>query len=211
MARISTYSFEEYVRLVEPFHGAVAPGVVVGGFMVDLAMSRMPEGTVFDAICETTACVPDAIQLLTRCTIGNGWLRVFNLGRFALSLYDKYEGQGIRVFIDPPKLEPWPEIKAWLFKLKPKFEQDEELLISQIERAGHSICGMQPVRIQAQYLKKKSRGSITTCPLCHEPYPAKDGVICLACQGKSPYTDFFPSHKNQDAQLFQITTAASVV
>jgi formylmethanofuran dehydrogenase subunit E len=211
MAQISTYSFEEYLRLVESFHGATAPGVVIGGFMVDLAMSRIPAGTVFDAICETTACLPDAIQLLTRCTVGNGWLKVFNLGRFALSLYDKYEGKGIRVFIDPPRLEPWPEIKAWFFKLKPKSEQDEELLVSQIERAGHSICGLQPVRIKTQYLNKKSRGKITTCTVCHEAYPAKDGVICLACQGETPYTASFPSHENRHVQRCPIIRAAPVV
>jgi formylmethanofuran dehydrogenase subunit E len=200
MATILTYSFEEYLRLIESFHGGVAPGVVAGGFMVDLAMRCMPEGTIFDAICETNACLPDAVQLLTRCTVGNGWLKVFNLGRFALSFYDKCEGKGIRVFIDPPKLEAWPEIKSWLFKLKPKFEQDEDLLISQIEQAGHAICGLQSIRIQAQYLKKKSRGPITNCALCHEPYPARDGVICRACQGEAPYVASTPSDDNFDAQ-----------
>lgn len=187
MAKIGTYSFEEYVGLVESFHGSVAPGLVIGGFMVDLALSRMPEGTLFDAVCETTACLPDALQLLTPCTIGNGWLKVFNLGRFALSLYDKYEGKGVRVFVDAQKLESWPEIKAWLFKLKPKSEQDKALLMFQIEHAGHSICSLQPVRVQTQFLKKKSRGRIATCILCHEPYPAQDGAICRACQGEAPY------------------------
>jgi formylmethanofuran dehydrogenase subunit E len=187
MGTIGTYSFEEYVQLVESFHGSVAPGLVIGGFMVDLAMSRMTEGILLDAVCETTTCLPDAIQLLTPCTVGNGWLKVFNLGRFALSLYEKYEGKGIRVFLDPEKLESWPEIKSWLLKLKPKAEQDKDLLISQIKEAGHSICGLQPVAIQAQFLHKKSRGRISICTLCHEPYPAQDGAICRGCQGESPY------------------------
>jgi formylmethanofuran dehydrogenase subunit E len=198
MTKICTYQFEEYLRFVESFHGAVAPGVAAGGFMVDLAMSRMPEGTLFDAICETTACLPDAIQLLTPCTVGNGWLKIFNFGRFALSLYDKYKGEGVRVFLDPVKLEAWPEIKAWLFKLKPKSEQDKEVLISQIEQAGHSVCGLQPVRVKAQYLEKKSRGRITTCTVCHEPYPARDGVVCRACQGQAPYISFTPSGQYWD-------------
>lgn len=185
--KIGTYSFEEYVHLVESFHGSVAPGLIIGGLMVDLAMSRMPEGILLDAICETPTCLPDAIQLLTPCTVGNGWLKVFNLGRFALSLYEKYDGKGVRVFVDAEKLKSWPEIKAWLFKLKPKAEQDKALLISQIEQAGHSICGLQPIRVQTQLVKKKSRGRIATCILCHEPYPAQDGAICRACQGEAPY------------------------
>jgi formylmethanofuran dehydrogenase subunit E len=155
--------------------------------MVDLAMSRIPEGTLFEAISETASCLPDAIQLLTRCTVGNNRLKVINLGRFALSLYDKYEGKGVRVFLDVPKLEAWPEIKAWLLKLKQKSEQDEAAITSEIERAGHSICSLQPVQIHAQYLGKRNRGPITICKLCHEPYPARDGAICLACRGEAPY------------------------
>lgn len=201
MANIGIYSYEEYLRLVESFHGSVAPGLVIGGFMVDLARKRIPEGVLFDAISETTACLPDAVQLLTPCTIGNGWLRVFNLGRFALSLYDKYEGEGVRVFVDPDKLEPWPAIKSWLFKLKPKKEQDKDLLMSQIEQAGHSICSLQSIKVQGRHLGKKSRGRIATCILCHEPYPARDGAICRACQGETPYVAFAPADGQDQPEL----------
>lgn len=187
MTTIGKYSFQEYLKMVEGFHGSVAPGLVIGGFMVDLAMSRLPEGIFADAVCETTACLPDAVQLLTPCTVGNGWLKVLNLGRFALSLYEKYQGRGVRVFVDGEKLKRWPEIESWLFKLKPKAQQDKELLMSQIQEAGHSICGWQPVEVQARLLGKKSRGRIGTCVLCREPYPVQDGAICRACQGDSPY------------------------
>ena len=61
-------------------------------------------GCLFDAICETRNCLPDAVQLLTPCTIGNGWLKVVNVGRFALTLYDKYQGEGVRVYLDPAKV-----------------------------------------------------------------------------------------------------------
>ncbi len=91
---IGPYAFDDYLSLVKAFHGNVAPGLVIGGFMVDLARRRLPEGLLFDAICETRNCLPDAVQLLTPCTIGNGWLKVINLGRFAVNLYDKYAGGG---------------------------------------------------------------------------------------------------------------------
>lgn len=94
MPRIGPYSFEEYLKVVESFHGYAAPGLLVGGFMVDLAMNRTPKGVLLDAICETPSCLPDAIQLLTPCTVGNSWLKILNLGRFALSLYEKYSGRG---------------------------------------------------------------------------------------------------------------------
>ena len=60
-------------------------GVVIGGFMVDMAYKHLPEGVLLDAFCETEKCLPDAIQLLTPCTMGNGWLKVNNIGRFALT------------------------------------------------------------------------------------------------------------------------------
>lgn len=194
--KIGAYTLEEYLRLVESFHGNLAPGMVAGGFMVEAALKHIAEGVLFDAICETTACLPDAVQLLTPCTIGNGWLRVMNLGRYALSLYDKYEGNGVRVFLDGRKLSRWPEIKAWLFKLKTKAEQDKELLLAQIKEAGFDICGAQVIRVQPQYLKKRSRGRINMCPLCGEPFPAQDGGICRGCQGESPYLTADTSRKS---------------
>jgi formylmethanofuran dehydrogenase subunit E len=181
------FDLENYLRQVQSFHGHVAPGVVVGGFMVHLARARMPEGVLFDAICETPVCLPDAIQLLTPCTVGNGWVKIINLGRFALSLYDKGQGNGFRVFLDPKKLDDWSEIKAWFFKLKPKPEQNLDLLMAQIKKAGESICGMHPVCIRPGLLKKQKRGEIAVCPACQEAYPARDGKVCRGCQGESPY------------------------
>ena len=132
---IGPHSFDEFLQLVESFHGYVAPGVVLGGIMVEVARRQLP-AELFDAICETRNCLPDAIQLLTPCTIGNGWLKVVNVGRFALTLYDKYQGEGVRVFLDPAKIADWPEINNWYLKLKPKKDQDSDLLLAQIREAG---------------------------------------------------------------------------
>ena len=123
MKPILNHTFNEYLELVKSFHGHIAPGMILGGFMVDLAYRHLPDGEFFDAICETRACLPDAIQILTPCTIGNGWLKVIDVGRFALSFYEKYTGLGVRVFADPAKLESYPEIKGWFFKQKSKKKQ----------------------------------------------------------------------------------------
>jgi len=181
------FAVEEYIRRAKSFHGHVAPGVVIGGFMVHLARSRMPEGLLFDVISETPACLPDAVQLLTPCTVGNGWLKIINLGRFALSLYDKHVGNGFRVFLAPEKLEKWPELNAWFFKLKPKKEQSLENILSQIKQAGVEICGVCPIQIKPEFLKKRDKGKIGICLSCGEAYPLNDGNVCLACQGNSPY------------------------
>ena len=80
--------------------------------MVDLAMEQIPKSVLFDTICETSSCLPDSVQLLTPCTVGNGWLRIINLGRYAISLYDKYKGKGVRIYLDPKKLQGLDEIQA---------------------------------------------------------------------------------------------------
>lgn len=186
---IGPYSFDEYVRLVKDFHGHVAPGLIIGGFMVDLAMRQLPDGVLFDAISETSACLPDAVQLLTPCTIGNGWLRVVNLGRYAVNLYDKYEGAGVRVWMDAAKVADWPEIYNWYMKLKPKAEQDKDLLLAQIREAGTRILSWRTTQIRPHFLSRRHRGNMVICPLCRESYPAKDGGICRACQGEAPYLE----------------------
>jgi formylmethanofuran dehydrogenase subunit E len=115
---ICTYSFEEYLHLVKSFHGHLALGLIIGGFMVDLAMKYLPEGEFFDAVCETPVCLPEAVQILTPCTIGNGWLSIVNFGRFAVTLYEKYTDAGVRVYLDTEKLNNWPEVRDWYLKKK---------------------------------------------------------------------------------------------
>ncbi|MDD5718084.1 MAG: formylmethanofuran dehydrogenase subunit E family protein [Candidatus Krumholzibacteria bacterium] len=187
MERICGHTYDEFLELARRFHGYPAPGLVAGGFMVDLALHNLPSGILFDAIAETDSCLPDAIQMLTPCTVGNGWLKVLDLGRYAICLYDKYEGSGVRVFADPARFERWPEVKTWLLKLKPKSEQDSALLLDQLREAGGDLFGVTPVRIRQHLLAKRSKGSITLCPACGEPFPARDGARCRGCGDETPY------------------------
>ena len=41
----------------------------------------------------------------------------------------------MRVFLDSQKLDDWPEVKTFFFKLKPKKEQEFEALISEARLA----------------------------------------------------------------------------
>lgn len=186
---IGPYSFEEFLERASAFHGNPAPGLLIGGYMVELARSRLPQGTIFDAVVETPKCLPDAVQLLTPCSIGNGWMKVINWGLYALTLYDKYTGKGVRVWLDPERLEKWSEIRAWYLKLKPAREQDKHRLLDEMRRAGGSVCGVSPVRVKIEEFKKKSRGAIEICSVCKEGYPSNDGSVCRKCQQASPYME----------------------
>ncbi|WP_054029567.1 FmdE family protein [Desulfatitalea tepidiphila] len=184
----TTHCFDAFMERITAFHGYPAPGLVIGGKMVDLALSAMPSGCLFDAIAETGHCLPDAIQMLTPCTAGNGWLKVMDLGRFALALYDKYSGIGVRVFIHTHKVAAWKEIDSWFFKRKPKAEQDSGALLREIRQAGEKILQMETIRVQPRLMVKDSVGTRGICPQCGESYPLKHGSACRACQGLSPYT-----------------------
>jgi len=176
-------SFEAFLEEVKAFHGYPAPGVLLGGKMIETAYRHLPPEGIFDVLCETPKCLPDAVQLLTPCTFGNGWLTVVNVGRFALTFYEKEGGKGIRVFVDPQKLEPVPELKAWFLKLKPKQEQDTRLLLSQIREKGSEILRVQEVQVAQDLLVRKRRGLLGVCPACGEGYPLADGPRCRVCSG----------------------------
>jgi len=184
---IGEYTFEEFKAKAKEFHGYPAPGLLIGGYMVEAAKARIPEGTLFEAMVESGKCLPDAVQLLTLCSVGNNWMKVKLLGRYAVSLYDKFSGEGIRVAVDQKKLEAWPEIKAWFMKEKPKAAQDTNLLFSQIEEAGDSILSIRPIKIDKKYLGHGHMTTIDVCPVCGEAYPGSDGSICRGCQGEDPY------------------------
>ena len=185
--KIGRYTFQEFKDLAASFHGYPAPGLLIGGYMVEMAKERIPDGTLFEALVETGKCLPDAVQLLTLCSTGNNWMKVVNLGRYALSLFDKYSGEGVRVWVDTDKLAAFPEIHAWFLKLTPKAEQDTERLFAEIEEAGTAILSVAPVRISDRILGKHSMGEIAPCPVCNEAYPVRDGAICRGCQGDAPY------------------------
>lgn len=181
------FAFEQWVEAATAFHGYPAPGLVLGGRMVDAALRRLPAGILFDALCETDHCLPDAVQILTPCTVGNGWLRIAPLGRFALSLYDKSDGRGVRVAVDAARLEDWPEIRTWIFKLRPKAEQDNARLQDEIRRSGEAILRIEPVRVAERVRQRRHSGPKGICPGCGEGYPTRHGPLCRACQADEPH------------------------
>lgn len=182
-----SYSFEDYLERITVFHGYPAPGLVIAGKMVDLCLKAVPDGCLFDAIAETGNCLPDAVQMLTPCTVGNGWLKVLDLGRFALSLYDKQSGHGVRVFMHPRKVVRWAAIDCWFFKRKEKAEQDTQRLLAEIRQAGEQILEAKKIRVHPRFLTKSPVGTRALCARCGESYPLKHGDLCRACQGASPY------------------------
>ena len=188
MQKIGSYTFQEYCDRVKSFHGALAPGILIGGFMVDAARRDLPASIFFDVICETVECLPDAVQLLTPCSVGNQWMKIIDVGRFAVTLYDKDTGQGVRVHLDSAKLEKWPAIREWFMKLKPKKQQDHDRLVAEIRDAGTDVFTMERLIVAPDFLRGRSPKSVSICQVCGEAYRSDDGTICPACKdGCLPY------------------------
>ena len=183
---ISGRPVEAFLEEIRKFHGWVAPGVLLGGFMVDYALELIGKEVEADAIVETRFCLPDAVQLLTPCTFGNGWMKVLDWDKFALSLYDKKTREGFRVRLDVDKTAAFPNLYNWFMKLVPKKDLPLEVLNQTILEAGREALSADPVFITNYYAKIK-KGKTGICPSCGEAYTLRQGALCISCQGEGYY------------------------
>ncbi len=177
---------EDCLTDIEAFHGFKAPGLVLGAFMVDLAQTLIGEDVQADAIVETRYCLPDAVQIFTPCTFGNGWMKVVDWDKFALSLYDKTELTGYRVWLDLKKARSFPNLYNWYMHLVPKKSLPLEVLLETIIEAKRDVLSYRSIRMTNFYGPVK-KGNIEICSTCGEAYPTAQGSLCLTCQGKGYY------------------------
>ena len=188
--KVCGYTIDAFLNTIEDFHGWHAPGLVLGGFMVDwaqeLVRNHIGVDIEADAIVETRHCLPDAIQLFTPCTFGNGWMKVLDWDKFALSLYDKHNLNGFRVWFDLKKAEAYPDLYKWYMRLVPKKALPLEVLLKIILDARRNVLSYEPVKV-TRYYQPNKKGDISICPECNEAYPTAQGQTCLTCQGDGYY------------------------
>lgn len=60
--QIGFHTYEQYLTFVESFHGFKAPGVLIGGVMVSLALKHIPEKTLFNAIPGTSKSLAENLR-----------------------------------------------------------------------------------------------------------------------------------------------------
>ena len=184
--KISRIPIKEALRKIEEFHGGIAPGIVLGGLMIDLAQELIGEGVLYNVVAESRYCLPDAVQIFTPCTVGNNWLAVKDYGRYAVTLYNIEDRVGVRVWVDMGKLERYPEIWNWFLKRVPKKELPLEVLLPAMLRAGRGMLSALRVKV-ADNLGPGKKGIVAVCPICGECYPEHDGDRCVACREGAYY------------------------
>jgi len=160
--------------------------------MVDFATELLgaSPGKKLYGICETPKCLPDALQVMTCCTIGNNRLRILPIGKFAITLNASSDGEtadGVRVYVDKEKLKGYPTIDAW-YTNSPAYDKHtmNGQLQDEIFRAGRNILSSEKVRI---VIKKKRKWSSVTCSCCGETVPDYmiEGDRCGACGSMKYY------------------------
>jgi formylmethanofuran dehydrogenase subunit E len=193
---MDSYGMEERIREVMrrcvTFHRFAPPGLLIGVFMVDLALEKLgahPNDILY-AVAETQKCAPDAVQVVTGATIGNSRLRIIETGRFSITLNkssSEDHANGIRVYIDGTKIRRYPILDLW-YRNDPTYKRlaEKDRIFDEILKAGRDILSWECVKV---VVPKKAVWQAVQCPLCNEMVPdylAENGV-CTSCAGAAYY------------------------
>lgn len=96
---------EQALKEIVIFRGSAEPGIAYGIKMVQAAkdflkIRDLKKANLY-AIAETSRCLPDAIEFLTGCTIGNGRLIIKDYSKMAASFIDLGTKRAVRVTVIP--------------------------------------------------------------------------------------------------------------
>ena len=179
--------YEEFLIRMEEFHGYRSPGILLGGLMLDVGLKEVGQTPYLNVVSETVVCLPDAVQLLTPCTYGNGFLQVLDWGKFAVTVYDRQTLKGERVWLDNDRIPMFPLIRFWFErsgerKEKPPFRE----LAAEILSAADELVVHRAVTL-LKALKDSNPVPTGRCPDCGESYPLGFGKRCPACSGSAYY------------------------
>lgn len=180
----------QFIEKAVGYHGFPAPGVIIGAYMVDIALEELgasPEDKLY-AVAETSKCVSDSIGIITGCTSGSSKFHLFETGRLSIAI-GRDEGNDtaecVRVFIDHRKTSGYHALRAWYFN-EPDAKDQLPALLEDILAAGRSILSSE--RVTVRILQKDHDWKPTICPVCGEMIPDNMIVenVCKAC-GKSSF------------------------
>jgi len=171
----------DYFEQCRDFHGFMGPGLVLGGMMVDWALEAMEPSQIFNAVVETRKCLPDAVQILTKCSIGNGWLKILDWGKLAITIYDINTLMGARVHLDYEKVARYPLVKAWALKEKLKTENPLEPLIEEMIKGGRGMLTCRKGLIGSIPEKLVPYDQPRLCSNCGEAFRYGSDNICQGC------------------------------
>lgn len=198
MAVLNNEEFLQLVEKVYAFHTRRAPGIPIAIEMVNRAKERLGDVQKLCAIAETRVCLSDAIQYVAGCTIGNGDLKVLeSLGRYAMTLYDRKTGKGVRIFVDQKKIdkEKYSELYKFFRRERseavknfgPERKVSNAQVVKEFIDSGRDIFSLEEVIVTNT--KKPPVLECGICEKCGESYTKQkpEDKLCLYCAGELNY------------------------
>ena len=102
----------------------------------------------------------------------------------AVSLFDRETMKGVRVQLDPGRLDRHPVVRDWYFRRLshevPKRQRYAPVL-EQILTLGRDLLSYEWVKIIGP--PKDMTSPVMPCEQCGELFVARDGSICRSCRG----------------------------
>lgn len=194
---VNNQQWQNEVERIYSFHTKRAPGVPIGACMIDYARELLgPITGTINAVCETGWCLADAIQVMTGCTVGNRYLRIeAHLGRYALTLFDRDTGEGIRVYVDVRKIDAnkTPELYKFFHRTRgaeveqggtPRQESNARVH-SDFAKVHRDILSWE--RVVVRQKGKQPIPPAAVCPGCGESFLGAPGSRCDVCTGQTYY------------------------
>ena len=171
------------IQKVIPFHGFLTSGALIGIQMLNVAKRELDikEGERIFVTCETQNCMPDPFQILAGATIGNGGLKIKDLGKMAVIVNKQasegvYRIKGIRIILDPEKTKAYLKLHAWFLNTE-KLRHEEVVPI--LLAAGEKVYSWEFVDVEVPVRKKKR---IKCCGSCEEMFIQHDNeLLCGGC------------------------------
>lgn len=183
LKRIEDPKLLPQIEKVIPFHGFLTSGALIGIQMLNIARRELDiqEGERIYVTCETQNCVPDPFQILAGATIGNGGLKLRNLGKMAATV-NKQAPEGIhsikaiRIILDPDKTKAYPKLHSWFLNTE-KLHHEE--VIPVLLEAGETVYTWEFVDIEIPTRKKKR---VKGCKNCGEMFIQHNNeLLCGEC------------------------------
>ena len=182
-------SLDEYIQKAAK-NGGTRSGMILGIRMALLGLTQLgiedPAALHRELIVfvETERCLPDAIELVTKCRLGNRTLKLRDIGKMAASFVDR-TGHGIRIAARE-------SANAQALTTFPDREREEALARAYRAFSEDELFRCQPVRVNmAPQEIPGYNASRVMCTACGEGVAfgreILDGqrILCRSCVGLS--------------------------
>ncbi len=181
---------DEIAKLAVELHGHLAPGIVLGLRMSNIALEKLGAtrgSRKLIAVSETYRCLADAMQAATGCTLGHGNAFVHDYGKLAITLGRADTKNGIRIALKKDAHRHSQLMKKWMLRRPNLTHAEEEELVRQLLQLEEKYFDIKEVKLNLKTEFNTSK--IAACSRCGDLVPEDStiGGLCKPCADKCYY------------------------